>query len=48
LVESNRAFSAEEIAEELKISLAICKKALTELIKMKLIKEKGGNFESLD
>jgi len=48
LVESNRALSAEEIANELKISLAICKKALTEFVKMELVQNIDNKFKSME
>jgi len=48
LIESNRALSVEEIANELNLSLAICKKALIELTNMKVVKENRGKFELYD
>ena len=48
LVESNRALSAKEIANELKIAELLCKKALEILIREKLIKKVFNKFVALD
>jgi len=48
LAESNRSLTAEEIAKELKIPLTTCKKALTELIQMKIVEKVGDKFKLME